>query len=198
MLQRMKLKFTYAILIFISSINFVISQNEDKIDGIIIPKTVVFSEKTLTLNGVGIRNKFWSDVYTQGLYLSFASKDPKEIINSDTKMAMIFHITSPLVTSKKFSKNLNNSIKKTLGEKKWLSFKPQLDLLDATINADQIVENDVFNLVYNDTDASIWIIKNGIVRGKIPGFDFKKAFFGIWLSDKPVNDHLKNNLLGLK
>ena len=173
------------------------SQNEEKIDGIIIPKTVVFSEKVLKLNGVGIRTKFWSDVYTQALYLTFLSKDSDEIINSDTKMAMILNITSPLVTAKKFSKSLNNGIKKVLGENNWMKFKPELDLLDATINAEKIVENDIFNLIYNDTDQSIWIIKNGVVKGKIPGFEFKKAFFSIWLSNKPVNEKLKQNLLGI-
>ena len=173
------------------------SQNEEKIDGIIIPKTVVFSEKVLKLNGVGIRTKFWSDVYTQALYLTFLSKDSDEIIKSDTKMAMILNITSPLVTAKKFSKSLNNGIKKVLGENNWIKFKPELDLLDATINAEKIVENDIFNLIYNDTDQSIWIIKNGVVKGKIPGFEFKKAFFSIWLSNKPVNEKLKQNLLGI-
>ena len=42
----------------------------------------------------------------------------------------------------------------------------------------------------------MWIIKNDVFKGKILGKDFKKAFFGIWLSDKPIDQKLKNDLLG--
>jgi hypothetical protein len=41
------------------------------------------------------------------------------------------------------------------------------------------------------------VIKNDVVKGKIPGFDFKQALFGIWLSDKPVDETLKKHLLGI-
>jgi hypothetical protein len=42
----------------------------------------------------------------------------------------------------------------------------------------------------------IGLEKNEVLKGKIPGFDFKKALFGIWLSDKPVDETLKKHLLG--
>ena len=45
-------------------------------------------------------------------------------------------------------------------------------------------------------DQTMNIFKNETLKGKIPGFDFKKALFGIWLSDKPVDETLKKNLLG--
>ena len=187
-----------AILLALFFSNILYSQHNEKIDGVIIPKSVVFSEKTLILNGVGIRNKFWSDLYTQALYLTVQSSNPQEILNSNSKMSMIFHITSKLVTAKNFSDRLNKGIKKTVGVEKWISFKPEMDLINIFLNTDKIVENDVFNLVYNDADTSVWVIKNGVVKGKVPGFEFKKALFGIWLSEKPVNESLKNNLLGLK
>jgi len=34
-------------------------------------------------------------------------------------------------------------------------------------------------------------IKNKLVQG----LDFKKALFGIWLSDNPVQENLKNDML---
>lgn len=173
------------------------SQQAGEIDGVTIPRTVKFADRELTLNGIGIRSKFIFDVYTLALYLTNPSNDSAEIMNSNTTMSIIIYVSSPLVTSKKFSSMVNGGLKKNLSDEQWKIFKPELDLLETLINSEQIVKNDVFNLTYNDVDASLWIIKNGIVKGKIPGFEFKKAFFGIWLSDNPVKDSLKKQLLGL-
>ncbi len=174
------------------------SQKAGEIDGVSIPRTIKFDEREITLNGIGSRSKLWIDVYTLALYLTKPCQDPKEILESNSAMAMIFFINSSLINSKNFAKNVNKGLRSSAGEEQWKKFKPQLDLLDEFVNSDEIIKNDVFNLVYNNLDSSIWVIKNGILKGKIPGFEFKKALFGIWLSDKPIKESLKNELLGLK
>lgn len=174
----------------------VFAQKNGEVDGVLIPRTVKFSNKEILLNGVGVRSKFVFDVYTQALYLTNLSSDPNEIINSNSTMGMIFYMVSPLVTSKKFSRNLDAGIRRTVGDNKWKTFKPELDLLEEFVSKGDIKKNDTFYIIYNDTDSSIWILKNGMLQGKIPGLEFKKAFFGIWLSEKPVNETLKNELLG--
>ncbi|GAQ49444.1 hypothetical protein FPK15_contig00039-0014 [Flavobacterium psychrophilum] len=60
----------------------------------------------------------------------------------------------------------------------------------------KIVKEDIFTLVYNPKDESVWVYKNNDLKGKIPGLDFKKILFGIWLSDNPVDEGLKKELLG--
>ena len=40
------------------------------------------------------------------------------------------------------------------------------------------------------------VIRNGEVKVVVPGLAFKKALFGIWLSDDPVQDDLKEGMLG--
>ena len=69
-------------------------------------------------------------------------------------------------------------------------------LLEKLLGREDTNVNDGFNLIYSPSDKSIWIYKNNILEGKIPGLEFKKAFFGIWLSDNPVDEDLKNSLLG--
>ena len=172
------------------------AQNDREIDGVIIPKTIKFAEKEMFINGVGIRSKFWAEIYTQALYLTKPSKNAAEIMNSDTKMAVIVYIRSPLVTSQKFSKSLVKGLKKTLSDERISAFKMQIDLLNELLNQEQITKNDVITMIYNDEDKAMWVIKNGVVKGQIPGFEFKKAFFGIWLSENPINASLKDNLLG--
>jgi Chalcone isomerase-like len=46
------------------------------------------------------------------------------------------------------------------------------------------------------TMASLTKTKEG--QSALPGLAFKKALFGIWFSDKPVDEELKNSILGLE
>ena len=172
----------------------VVAQTEFDVDGVIVPRTIDFQSKKLELNGFGTRSKMFVEVYVQALYLSKLSQDPTEIIESDTEMGIRIQITSSMVSSGKLTKNLYKGLERSTGgdlEK----FQSQIEILK-TLLSDKIVEKDVFNLIYNPIDTSIWLYKNNELKGKIPGFDFKKAFFGIWLSNNPVDEDLKNELLG--
>ena len=55
--------------------------------------------------------------------------------------------------------------------------------------------NDVFVLVY-DPNTGVTVHKNGAVQGTIQGVAFKKALFGIWLGNNPVDAGLKTKLVG--
>lgn len=171
------------------------AQSQVEIDGVIVPRTIDFQNKTLTLNGVGGRSKMWVEVYVQALYLSRLSQDAKYIIESNTEMSIRIHITSSLVSSGKLTRNFNSGFEKSTGDQ-FNSLKPKIETFKNMLS-DEIVKDDVFNLIYNPIDTSVWVYKNEVLKGKIPGIEFKKALFGIWLSDKPVDETLKNNLLGI-
>ncbi|UFH35850.1 chalcone isomerase family protein [Flavobacterium acetivorans] len=171
------------------------AQTQVEIDGVIVPRTLTIQNKNLTLNGVGGRSKMWVEVYVQALYLSKLSQDANYIIESDTEMSIRIHVTSSLVSSGKLTRNFNAGFEKSTGPN-LNSLRPKIEAFKNMLS-DEIVKNDVFNLFYNPIDTSVWVYKNDVLKGKIPGIDFKKALFGIWLSDKPVDETLKNNLLGI-
>ncbi len=193
-LNMKNLQFAFLLLFFATFNAF--TQKQIDVDGVIVPRIIKFENRDLQLNGIGIRTKLWFDVYTQALYLSKLSQDPVEVLESNTTMAIRIQITSSLVTSKKFSKLLSKGFLKSNGEVEFAKHKKSIDLIEKYINNEKIVEKDIFNLVYNITDESLWVIKNDALKGKIPGKEFKKAFFGIWLSEKPIDEKLKNDLLG--
>lgn len=172
------------------------SQEKFTINGVTVPRTIDFEGQKLQLNGFGTRSKLWAEIYVQALYLSVLSEDAKDILESDNNMAIRLQITSSLVTSQKLSKSLHKGMIKSVGEANLAKFKSQMEILEKLLNREATLENDAFNLVYNANEKSIWVFKNNQFEGKIPGYDFKKAFFGIWLSDNPVDDELKNALLG--
>ena len=62
--------------------------------------------------------------------------------------------------------------------------------------SDAIKVGDKFILVYVP-EKGVVFYKNGEKKGVIEGYDFKKALFGIWLGDNPVDEGLKKGLLGV-
>lgn len=171
------------------------AQNQFEQDGVVVPRTISFENKTLELNGFGTRSKMFVDVYVQALYLSRLSQDAKDILDSDSEMAIRIQITSSLVSSRKLTRNMEIGFEKSAGDN-LNELRSRIEELKKILMSSEIVEKDVYNLIYNPIDTSVHIFKNDKFVGKIQGFDFKKALFGIWLSDKPADDRLKNELLG--
>ncbi len=170
------------------------AQNQFELEGVIVPRTLDFNGNTLTLSGYGVRSKMWVDVYVQALYLTLLNQEAQEIVDGNTEMAIRIQITSSMVSSNKFSRSVNNGLERSAG-KDIATLRPKIDLLISMLK-DEIVKDDVFTMNYNPRDSSLWIYKNDVYKGKVEGIDFKKAFFGIWLCEKPVDQELKNNLLG--
>lgn len=170
------------------------AQTHLEVNGVTVPRKIEFQGKTLQLNGAGGRSKMWLEVYVQALYLSQLSQDPQFIIDSDTEMAIRIEITSSMVSSNKLTKAMNTGFEKSAGSN-LEELRPRIEQLKSYLS-DAITEKDVFVLAYNPLDQNVYVTKNEILKGKIQGFDFKKALFGIWLSDKPVDETLKKHLLG--
>lgn len=170
------------------------AQTQIEVNGVSVPRKIEFQGKTLQLNGAGGRSKMWLEVYVQALYLSQLSQDPQFIIDSDTEMGIRIEITSSMVSSNKLTKAMNTGFEKSAGSN-LEELRPRIEQLKSYLS-DVITEKDVFILAYNPLDQNTYVFKNEVLKGKVPGFDFKKALFGIWLSNKPVDETLKNNLLG--
>lgn len=182
-------------LLFSLQFSTVSAQTQLEVNGVTVPRKIEFQGKTLQLNGAGGRSKMWLEVYVQALYLSQLSQDPQFIIDSDTEMAIRIEITSSMVSSNKLTKAMNTGFEKSAGSN-LEQLRPRIEEFK-TFLSDAITEKDVFILAYNPLDQTINVYKNETLKGKIPGFDFKKALFGIWLSDKPVDETLKKHLLGI-
>jgi hypothetical protein len=60
---------------------------------------------------------------------------------------------------------------------------------------DEIKKGDQYVFQY-EPSKGLSIIRNGKLSAIIPGLDFKKALFGIWLCDNPADKDLKSQLLG--
>ncbi|AYN05318.1 chalcone isomerase family protein [Flavobacterium sp. 140616W15] len=184
------------LLTVISTLQFtnVSAQKTFTVDGVVLPRTIQFQNKTLSLNGGGNRSKLWLNSCVQSLYLSQLTQDADYIRQSDTEMAIRISITSTIEPASKLTKLIYERFEKSAGNNIEL-LRPRLERF-TNLLAGEIKQKDVFKFIYSPVDPAVWVYKNNILKGKIKGKDFKKALFGIWLSDKPADVKLKNQLLG--
>jgi len=163
------------------------------INAINLNKTYNNTDTKLILNGQGVRDKFFMDLYECGLYLTQKSQDAQQIIEEDKPMSLKLHIVSSLITSEKMENATREGFKKsTNGNIESLQSKIETFI---HVFAD-LKENDKYDFFYLP-NVGVKIYKNDKLASTIEGTDFKKALFGIWLGTEPVQESLKDELLSL-
>lgn len=163
------------------------------VDGVDVPDTYSAQDAELTLNGAGVRSKWFMDLYVGGLYTPQKGSDAQAIINADEPQAITLHIISGLITSDKMtSATLEGFENSTGGDLSAIQSEVETFL---NVFAEEIKEGDVFDLVYLPSEG-VQVLKNGEAKASIGGLGFKKALFGIWLSDEPAQQDLKESMLG--
>ncbi|MDT0689876.1 chalcone isomerase family protein [Salegentibacter sp. F188] len=158
-----------------------------------LPNTFTFEDHTLVLNGAGMREKFWIDLYAAGLYLKAKSADANKIVAASEPMAIKLNIVSKMVSSEKmidaikegFEKSTNGNTAPIASE-----IKEVIGFLQ-----EEIKKGDVFDIIHAPGKGVV-LIKNGQMKGQIEGMEFKKALFGIWLANDPADGDLKDAMLG--
>ena len=74
---------------------------QTEIGGVSLSDTLKLGDTSLVLNGGGIREKFWLDLYVGGLYLTQKESNAQAIIDANQPMAIYLEIVSGLITSEK-------------------------------------------------------------------------------------------------
>ncbi len=175
------------------------SQEELVFDGIKVKTSIKVddgdSKTKLVLNGAGVRDKMWINLYVQALYVLEKTDDPKKILEADQTLATRLHITSSLVSKKKLIQAIEEGVEK--------SYKGDLNAIRDRLNVfmtffeTQLDKDGYVDFVYSSVTKETSVYINRKLIGKVPGQDFRIAFFGIWLADDCVDKTLKKRLLGL-
>lgn len=169
------------------------SQAQVKVGDATLPETMSVAGQELILNGSGLREKVFIDLYAAGLYLTEKNTKAQKIVDADENMAMKLDIVSILISSDNLTESVNEGFD--------ASMDGDTSSLDSEIKtflgffSDKIVKGTVFDLVYVKEKGTT-VYRNGEEKGTIAGLDFKKALWGIWLGYFPADKDLKKGLLG--
>ncbi len=158
---------------------------------------VVNKETTLYLNGVGFLRKYFVDIYANTLYLKKTSSDWQAILEADEPMAMRLHILYDRIPLDELVEALRDGFRYSTGRDPE-KLKPLLARAEKFLSwfNRPTREYDTATFLYMPGEG-VHVNLNNTYKGVIPGLDFKKALFGIWLCEKPANRKLKAGLLGL-
>lgn len=162
--------------------------------GVTMPDKVKLGSTELKLNGAGVREKMWIDLYACGLYVTTKTNNAQEIIDSEEACGIKIQIVSGLISSQKMSDAVEEGFEKSTGGKT-ADLRKRIDAFKAIFAKEEIVKNDVYDIMYIPGKGVI-VFKNGKIHPVIKGLDFKKALFAIWLGSEPADEDLKEDLLG--
>ena len=188
------MKKTLIPIVFISLLFTNTSHGQTEIGGVLMPETRILGGNKLVLNGGGIREKFWMDMYVGGLYLEQKESNAQSIIDANLPMIMHIEIVSGMITSERMIEAVNEGFQKSTGGN-IDPLKDEIESFKAAFN-EPIKEKDNYTFSYASNELTI--SKNGNKLTSIQGIIFKKALFGIWLGKEPADEDLKKGMLGLK
>lgn len=184
-----KTAISLAIVAFVAASTF--DLHAASLAGVTLPDTVQVGDKTLVLNGLGLRKKFVVKVYVAGLYLEQKSSDAGAIIKADGPKRIVMQFLRDVSKSQiadAFEESFNNN---TPDAKK--TMKADIDrLLDAL---EPLKEGDQMVFTYIPGTGTTLAI-NGKEKLNISASAFAPVLFSVWLGPKPPTADLKKGILG--
>ncbi len=160
--------------------------------GVSFPERVDHEGKSLVLNGIGLRKAYGiAKVYVAGLYLEKTTANADEILAAAAVRRIVLEFVRN-VGRDDIVKAWTEGFEKNAGA----SFASLRDRLDALNKAmPDLREGDV--LAFSTVPGKGTDVEVGGKRvATIPGDDFAKMLFAIWLGPSPPNAALKEGLLG--
>ncbi len=160
-------------------------------EDVVVPDSVVLAGQEVPLNGVGLREVIWVNVYVGALYLPKKTVTLEQALAQDgpRRIALYFvHDVDAEDVAEAWTegfKNNNAELTQIIGQRmaKFNSFFGDLAEGD-TVFMDY--------LPHRGTQVTI----NNAVKGLIRGQDFSDALLRIWLGRKPPSGNLKEGMLG--
>jgi hypothetical protein len=163
-----------------------------EVSGVQSPESVTVGDKTLKLNGMGLRKKAIFKVYVASLYLEATSKDAKVILATDqvrrVEMVMLRDLEKHKIVDAihdGFEKNSAAALPK---------LQERLTRFSAVIP--DLKEGDRLSITYVPGKGTSVGTRAEAEALTIEGKDFADALFAVWLGEEPVSEGLKEGMLG--
>lgn len=156
--------------------------------GVTLPDTVSLGGSQLVLNGMGLREKYFLDIYVGGLYLPAKTTDAAKAIEDDVPKRILMHITFDLPKEK-----LAENMREGLGSHPDPAVSRNAETLAGWM--EDVSKGDEIVLDYVPGKGCSVSIR-GKVKGTLPGVDVMRGLWSVYLGDKPPTEALKKGLLG--
>jgi len=149
----------------------------------------------LVLNGAGLREKFWVDVYVGALYLPAKSRDVAEILSKPGPLRIQLDFVYKEVAAGKLLESWREGFEGNQDADALQSLHTRIEQFYQYFDSSALAR-DQYSFEYQP-DVGTRVSKNKQALGVIPGLDFRNALVEIWLGNHPADKSLKKAMLGL-
>jgi len=148
------------------------------------------------INGAGLRKRAFFKVYAIGLYLPQKAASTVDVLAAKGAKRIAI-VTLRDLTAEQFVDALIEALKNNHDEAALKTLQPKIDQFrGAMLSIGDAPEKSAVNIDWLP-ESGTRLSFNGAARGSdISGEDFYRALLRIWIGDKPVQDDIKEHLLG--
>ena len=181
--------------VFLCALLFAHAPRAAEIAGVLIPDQANLdgSDRPLPLNGAGVREKFFMDIYVGALYLETKTNDAATAIDSPGPKRVLMHFVYSEVSREKLADAWQEGFASNSDQQSLPALKPRIDQFAELFQ--DAKEGDVYALDFLPGEGTR-VSLNGTRLGTIEGEDFNRALLSVWLGDNPVTKKLKRAMLG--
>jgi len=187
-----KLAYCFILICFFAS-----GVSAKEVAGVKLEENLAVSEggPSLSLNGAGVRYKFFFKIYVGALYLPAQQNDPAVILKGSQANRVLMHFLYDEVTQEKLVAAWQEGFAENVEADVFQTLKTRLDKFNGMFS--DMHAGDVILLDYMPGKGTRVTIK-GVEKGLIEGADFNQALLSVWLGEEPVTEELKDALLGIE
>jgi len=163
-----------------------------ELGGVKVPDRVEVGNAALTLNGAGIRTKFFFKIYVGALYLGETTHEAATVQADGgakrVKMVMLMNLGS-----KRIRDGFDEGLKANQTSSQLAAQVKQFLAIFDTFK--EVNKHDVLDLDYVPGEGTR-VSLNGKEMGRVAGAEFYRALLKVWLGSKPADNDLKKGMLG--
>lgn len=160
--------------------------------GVQFPDSVTVGGQSLVLNGAGLREKLWVDVYAGALYLPRKATTADAVLAEKGPTRITMHLLHD-ISHGQFADAWEHDFRANNSDKVYQAVKERLDRFNSLFTDSKDGQQIVIDYV-PATGTSVTV--DGNLRGTVGGEDFHTALLRVFVGDQPPTDALKQALLG--
>ena len=161
-----------------------------EVGGFDFPEEATVGDAVLALNGVGVRERFFFDIYAAGLYLPERTQDAARAIEADVPKRIAVRFLYRHVSRQQAVDALRWRLIESPAA---ASIRDQVETFIGWLDDYERGDTILFDYV---PGVGTTVTLQGVTRGMMPGASFMRAVWGIFLGDKPITERLKRGMLG--
>ena len=177
---------------------FAIPLHAAELEGVTLEEHIRVDGQELQLNGMALRTRYvFVKVYVAGLYLPQRARAAREVIDGRGARRIVL-VMMREADAQQFVESIDAAMRANNTEAQIAAVKAQTDALMAMIRAvGQAKKGMRIVLDYEPSAGGTTLFVDGVAQGgPMAGEAFYRALLRIWLGDDPVQQDLKEALLG--